>query len=113
MHELSIVHSIVDIAREQVQQHQAQRVDHIELEIGTLAGIEWDSLEFAWPLAVQGTVLAAAERSIERIQARARCCDCSHEYDIQAAFDPCPICGELFSDLLQGQEMRVKALTVS
>lgn len=112
MHELSIVHSIVDIARQQVRQHQAQCVDRIELEIGTLAGIEWDSLDFAWPVAVKGTVLAQAERHIDRIQARARCCDCGCEYDIGQAFDPCPACGELFSDLLQGQELRVKALTV-
>jgi len=96
-----------------VQQHQARQVDRIELEIGTLAGIEWDALEFAWPVAVKGTVLAHADRYIDRIQAKARCCDCGCEYDVTQIFDPCPACGEWFSDLLQGQELRVKALTVS
>ena len=113
MHELSIVQSIVQIAEEQVRKAGAQTVDSIELEIGTLAGVEWDALDFAWQAGVPRTVLAQAERIVHRLPARARCSGCSTEFDLEEWFGPCPHCGETFSDLLQGRELRVKSLTVS
>ena len=39
MHELSIVLGIVDIANEEARRHHAQKIDSIELEIGTMAGV--------------------------------------------------------------------------
>lgn len=112
MHELSIVMSIVDSAREQVARHQAARVESITLEIGSLAGIEPVALDFAWEAAVPDTILAGAERQIHYIQARAKCAGCGNEYDIQQLFEPCPRCGEYFSDLLQGRELRIKTMTL-
>ncbi len=71
MHELSIVMSIVDAAEEQVAKHGATHVESIGLEIGTLAGIEPDALEFAWEAAVPETVLAHAARRIQEQNAPA------------------------------------------
>lgn len=113
MHELSIVQSIVQLAEEQVAKAGARTVDAIELEIGELAGIEWDALDFAWQAGVPRTVLAKAERIILRLPARARCSGCGQEFELPEWFAPCPHCGETFSDLLQGRELRVKSLTVS
>ena len=112
MHELSIVMSIVDSAREQVAKHSASRVESIGLEIGTLAGIEPDALEFAWEAAIPDTVLSGAERHIHYVQARAKCAGCGHEFDIQQIFEPCPLCGEYFNDLLQGKELKIKTMTL-
>lgn len=63
MHELSIVLSIVDIAEQQVALNDAQSVEEIELEIGQLAGVEWDALDFAWEAATKHTVLEKAPES--------------------------------------------------
>ena len=46
MHELSIVLGIVDIADEQVRKAHARKVDSIDLDVGTLAGIEMEALDF-------------------------------------------------------------------
>lgn len=113
MHELSIVHSIIDIAEKEVKKAGAKTVDAIELEIGTLAGIEMEALDFAWQAGVPHTVLANAERTIHRIPARARCSNCGNEFELPEWFAACPACGETFCDLVQGREMRVKSLTVS
>jgi len=113
MHELSIVQSIIGIAEAEVRKANAQIVDAIELEVGNLAGIEWDALDFAWQAGVPGTVLANAERIVHRIPARARCSNCGAEYELSEWFAACPDCGETFSDLLQGRELRVKSLVVS
>jgi hydrogenase nickel incorporation protein HypA/HybF len=113
MHELSLVLSIVEIADEQARSHAAHQVESIELEIGTLAGVEMDALIFAWEAAVPGTILEHAERIIHHLPARARCMDCGSTYEVQQFFEACPSCGQYLSELLQGKELRVKSLVVS
>jgi hydrogenase nickel incorporation protein HypA/HybF len=113
MHELSIVMSVVDIAQSQTQTHKAKKVDQIELEIGSLSGIEMDAFLFAWDAAIPNTVLEKAERVIHHIPAIAKCTVCQHEYVMKELFTACPNCGDFLSELLQGKELRVKTLTVS
>lgn len=63
MHEMSVALGIVKIAESETAKANAKRVDLIELEIGTLAGIEFESLDFVWPAAVKDTVLEKAKKS--------------------------------------------------
>ena len=112
MHELSIAMGIVKIAETETQKANAKSVTLIELEIGTLSGIELSSLEFVWPMAVKDTVLENAERKIDVIPARAVCVDCDVEFDLENHYDICPDCGSYFKHILKGREMRVKALEV-
>jgi len=113
MHELSIVMSIVDIAIEEVRKHHARTVDSIELEIGTMAGVAFDSLEFAWEVGVRNTILQESEKKIERVQARARCAECGSEYAVTEPYAPCPVCNNFLVEYLSGKELRVKSLVVS
>ena len=112
MHELSIALGIVKIAEEESRKARAQKVKAIELEIGTMAGIEMESLDFAWPVAVKDTVLEHAAREIDLIPARARCLECGAEYAVDHSFDACPQCQSYFKDIFQGKELRVKALQI-
>ena len=82
MHELSIVMSIVDIAQSQAQQAHAQAIEEIELDIGNLAGVELDALEFAWPQGVKNTMLEKAVKRINRIEGLASCRDCNNKFTI-------------------------------
>lgn len=113
MHELSIVMSIVDIAEEEVKKAQAHHVDAIELEIGTLAGVEMEALYFTWPAAVKNTVLENADRVINEVQAVGLCTHCGCEFKIHEPYQPCPACNNLLIRYLKGKELKVKALTVS
>lgn len=112
MHELSIVMSIVDIAEAEIHKSAAQAVESIELEIGQLAGIQLESLEFVWDVAVRNTVLQKATRHIRHIPGKARCSDCDTEFEMQQLYDACPNCGQYFSEILQGQELKIKSLTI-
>lgn len=112
MHELSIVMSILDIARQQMQTHDAVRLEQIELEIGTLAGVEMDAFNFAWEAAVVNTVMEKTKRIVHEIPGKARCLSCGHQYELAQLFDPCPICGEYLNELIQGKELRIKSLIV-
>jgi len=113
MHELSLVMSIIDIAEEQVKQNSAHRVDEIELEIGTMAGVEMESLDFAWQVAVKDTVLSEAHREVRVVEAKARCMDCGKEFFVTERFQPCPECHDYLTEFIQGKELRVKSLVVS
>ncbi len=113
MHELSIALGIVKIAEEEMARAGSKQIEAIELEIGTLAGIEFESLDFVWPMAVKDTVLENAEKKIQIIQAQAKCIDCDTIYPIDNIYDACPKCGSFFKALLLGKELRVKSLEIS
>lgn len=113
MHELSIVMSIVDIAAQQASQVNATEVSEIELDIGTLSGIEMGALDFAWEQGVKETILENAHRKINRIEGKARCLDCEAEFKLENFYDACPVCGGHFIDIIQGKELRVRSLMVS
>jgi hydrogenase nickel incorporation protein HypA/HybF len=112
MHEMSIALGIVDIATEACHKRHKKVVMEIGLEIGNLAGVEMSSLEFIWPLAVEGTVLEHAKRVIKRTQGLAKCMDCGHQYEIEKHFDNCPLCKSYIKQILCGKELRVNYLEI-
>ena len=113
MHELSIVLGILKIAEAETKKAGAQRVDLIELEIGTLAGIEIDALNFVWTGAVKDTVLENARRKIDLIKGKGQCMDCDTVFKLENIYDPCPKCQNYLKGIIQGKELRVKALEVT
>jgi hydrogenase nickel incorporation protein HypA/HybF len=113
MHELSIALGIVKIAEEETAKANAKKVDLIELEIGTLAGIEFDSLDFVWPSAVKDTVLENAKKNTIIIEGKGKCLDCDTIFDLKNVFDPCPKCNSFLKGIIQGKELRIKSIEVS
>ena len=112
MHELSIAMNIVEICTEEAEKAEAKRVSRVELEVGNLAGIEIDALEFSWDVAVQNSLLEGAELMIQKVEAKARCVECTNEFVLADVFGPCPSCGQYRIDILTGKELKIKALTV-
>jgi hydrogenase nickel incorporation protein HypA/HybF len=112
MHELSIAMGIVKIAEDETAKVKEKTVTKIELEIGQLAGIEIDSLNFVWESAVKDTVLEHAKKEIIVIPGRAKCADCNTEFYLENIYDSCPKCNSNFKGIIQGKELRVKALEV-
>ena len=113
MHELSIVMSIVEIAQTQARQANASVIEEIELDIGTLAGIELDALEFAWPQGVKHTMLEHAVKKINRIEGLASCSDCDNRFTIENYYDACPECGGHLIHIIKGRELKVRSLVIS
>jgi hydrogenase nickel incorporation protein HypA/HybF len=113
MHELSIVMSIVDSVATEVKRQNATNVSRIELDIGNLAGIEWESFDFAWEPATKNTVLEHAERIINHIPALALCVACNHEFEKHEPYDACPVCGNYLHSLKSGKELKIKSIRIS
>ncbi|MGZ3944922.1 MAG: hydrogenase maturation nickel metallochaperone HypA/HybF [Mucilaginibacter sp.] len=113
MHELSVVMGIIEIAERQARAANADVIEEIELDIGTLSGIEIAALDFAWSQAVKQTMLHHTVKKTNSISALAKCMDCDAEFVIEKYYDACPLCGEHLLEIIKGKELRVKSLLVS
>jgi len=112
MHELSIAISIVDMAIKQARLASANGVSEVELDIGTLSGIEYESLEFALGVAAKDTILEETLFRINRVEAVAECSACQHLYTPDRIFSHCPECNKQGIRLIRGTELQLKSLLV-
>jgi hydrogenase nickel incorporation protein HypA/HybF len=113
MHELSIVMGIVDVVNDHFDPLKWKKVDRIELDIGTLSGIEMSALNFVWDSAVRDTLLEGAEKQVNWIKAAGKCLDCENVFELDSFAEACPACGNYFHKILRGKELQVKAIEVS
>lgn len=112
MHELSIAQSIVELAESQARNHKATVIEELELEIGSLAGVELQSLEFALESCIKGTMLSNARIIRHDILAEGRCGDCEKVFPVDTLFSPCPHCGSYCVQIFKGKELRIKSIVV-
>jgi hydrogenase nickel incorporation protein HypA/HybF len=112
MHELSIALSIVDLSIKQARASSATSVLEVELDIGTLSGIEFASLEFGLQAAVKNTMLENTKFRINRIKALAECTQCNHLFIPDGPFRRCPLCNDAGTSLIRGKELQIKSLLI-
>lgn len=112
MHELSIAIHIIEIVQEEVKKAQAVSVSKIELEIGTLSGVELNALEMAMNETVDQAGMKDAEIIYHSIEARAVCEACCNEFDPFDFTKVCPYCNSLHTSLLKGKELNIRSIEV-
>ena len=112
MHELSIAISIVDSVINQAEIASADSVSEVELDIGILSGIEYESLEFALGVASKATILEKTLFRINRVEAVAECPACQHLYTPEGMFSHCPECNKQGVRIIRGGELQIKSLLV-
>ncbi|MCF6179475.1 MAG: hydrogenase maturation nickel metallochaperone HypA [Geopsychrobacter sp.] len=112
MHELGITQSIVEIALRTAAGQQAQKIHSVTLEVGSLAGVVSDALQFCYEACSKETLLEGSRLIIDEVPARARCRDCATEYPLTDLLACCPACESVASDLLCGEEMRIKEMEI-
>ena len=112
MHEMSIATSIVEIAEGEAKKANAKIITEVELDIGTISGIELEALNFAFMALKPKTMLKNAEIKINIIQARSQCEDCNYEFETENVYTLCPKCDSYKTTVLQGKEMKVKSILV-
>lgn len=112
MHELSLAQSVIDLIEGAARREQFTRARVVRLEIGALSCVEPEALCLAFECASRGSVAEDARLELLRIDGLGRCRACGHEAFMESLYDPCPSCGEVPLDVLQGTQMRVKDLDV-
>jgi hydrogenase nickel incorporation protein HypA/HybF len=112
MHELTVATNIIGIVASEAKVRGAGKVTEVCLEIGLLAGIEYDSLEFALSALMPGTVMADAAITVEKPEGRARCRKCGHEFPFSNFTGTCGRCGSGELDIIGGNEMTIKHIVI-
>ena len=111
MHELSIALSIVEVASEEAQRHNAARVSAVHLRLGALSGVVKDALLFSWDLACSDSPLAGCRLEIEEIPIEVWCPNCRQTRTIEGDLDlRCLACGGSSIEVRRGRELEVSAL---
>jgi hydrogenase nickel incorporation protein HypA/HybF len=112
MHEMSIAQNILEIVKDYATKENAKEIKEIELEIGTLAGIEFESLEFALSVSLKTPLTENTDIQINKVQAKSICLDCNFEFETLNLFEHCHKCKSYNTKLIQGKELQVKSLLI-
>jgi hydrogenase nickel incorporation protein HypA/HybF len=112
MHELAVSQSILKIALDNASKVNAKTIKSINLEIGQLASLVDESINFYWDIISEGTIAQGALLTINRIPVEMRCFDCGKVFiPAPDSFD-CPYCSSIRVQVIRGEEMRVDSIDV-
>lgn len=114
MHEMSIAASLIDIVKDELDKHGAEKLLMVRVCHGTLTNIVPDALSFAFEVQTQNTPLEGAELELKEIPLTVKCGDCGHEFIPENGdmfYMPCPECGREFAhEVISGRELYVDHL---
>ena len=110
MHELSIAAALVDQACQALTDVEPAEVECIVVRVGDLSGVDIDALTFAFPMATDGTPLAAARLEVERVAARVHCPACTADTTPPLPMIQCTACGHAHVTITHGRELILQRL---
>jgi hydrogenase nickel insertion protein HypA len=120
MHEFSMIQSIMELVKNEMEKRQAIRVLEIHLEVGELSFLSHEALQFGFGALVTGEPKIDKDAlKIIPIPAEIKCTECGHsgpmknvesaEYHLMAPVFQCPKCGGPV-EIVRGKECIVKNL---
>jgi len=109
MHELALSQNIVNLVVGRAETEGLHAITRVVVEVGTAAGVAPEALRFCFDVVAENTLARGAELAIEMIEMRARCRNCTCEFEPARLVSPCPRCGSSAPMLLSGRELRVKS----
>jgi hydrogenase nickel incorporation protein HypA/HybF len=113
MHELSIALNLVEIAESAAREQNATHVEVVHLRLGVFSGVMPESLQFAYDVVTQGTMLAGSRLIIEALPLVIYCSQCHMERQLDTIQSlECPVCGTASNEIRQGQEIELAYLEV-
>lgn len=113
MHELSLAQDIIETVKQNVTAAELPKVREIIVEVGAFSGVVADSLKFSFEAITSGTELNDAVMKIVDIPFCLKCNDCGNETSTEIPMLLCSICGSSNTQILSGDELRVKELKIA
>ena len=119
MHELSMAQGIINAVLETAESNNATEVNEVTIEIGRLAMINPEQLEFILGVLIENTIIEDAEIKIEEIPIEIKCNDCEFhgnavvdDKDHYAPMVKCPECESFKIEILNGKDIVVKNIVI-
>lgn len=105
VHEFSLADGILRSVISVADAHRLARVAEVRLNIGQLAGVSLEALEYAWQfLRETDARTTTAELSFTIINGQGQCAACGFTGPVDTPFRLCPACGGLSLRLIAGEE---------
>lgn len=119
MHELSMAQGIINAVLDTANTNNATEVTEVSVEVGRLAMINPEQLQFILGVLVENTIMEDAEIKFEEIPAEIQCNDCDYkgeaildDKDHYAPMVKCPKCDSLSVETLNGKDIVVKNIVI-
>jgi len=115
MHELGIMESALAAVKRHADGNNARQVNRIVLRIGALAGVEIESLRFAFDVVSRGTIAEGADFEIEEVPVEVYCHGCHVEFAVESGgfIFTCPNCGDLCGEIRRGRELELSRIELT
>lgn len=111
MHEMAIALNIIDLANSYARPSGGEKIGQVEIEIGPLAGVMQEALQFCFEAAAKNTIAEGAQLVIINTKGKARCCSCWKTIDIYKHGTVCPECDGIM-EILTGDALTLRAVTI-
>ena len=119
MHELSMAQGIINAVIETAEGNNATEVNEVTIELGRLAMVNPEQLEFILGVLVENTILEDAKIVFEEIPVEIECRECKFhgnaivdEKDHYAPMIQCPECESYAVEILNGKDIVVKNIVI-
>ena len=110
MHELSIAQSIIERVEEIRHEHGAPGIASVQLQVGTLSGVDPYALELAFTVAVEGTPYGETQWKIVSVPASVACRACGATTQPDGPFPICMRCDSADVEIVAGRELMIETL---
>ena len=111
MHEMSIAVELLRQVEALAAEHEAERVEALEVAAGALRGIVPEALDFAWQELAAGTVAHGSGLVIRIVPPLVRCRGCGHEFGPEPDAYLCDHCGLADVDIIEGNDIILTSVT--
>lgn len=113
MHEMSLAEGVLQVIEDAARKDQFNKVTTVWLEIGQLAGIEPEAMQFCFDAVTRDSVAEGARLEIVHLPGQGWCMACAKTVAMSEVFGECPDCGGYQLQVTGGTELRIKELEVS
>ncbi len=112
MHEMSLVRSLLSHVEAIVQDHQAESVEEVCVEIGPLSGVEIELVKSAFAQLVGEASQANTAMTVREAPLVIHCRDCDRESELVDFVFRCLTCGSGRVRIVRGDEFRLVSVTL-
>jgi hydrogenase nickel incorporation protein HypA/HybF len=112
MHEVSLAAGILLLVEQARARDPFERVTHLHLQAGALAGVERSALRFALEALAPGTVLEGAQLAIDEQPGTAWCVPCGKSVPVFSRLELCPLCEGAQLQVTGGTDLTVVDMRV-
>lgn len=112
MHEMSLAENVREIIEDAADTQGFRQVRRIVLEIGELAVVETEALQFCLDVVLEGSAAEGAALEFVTTPGAGWCARCARTVPMHERYAPCPHCGDYGLEVRSGAQMRVSALEV-